>query len=197
MAVQTRYTLLERVKNRSDEDSWSDFVDIYRPYIYSIIRRMNLNHQDSEDLSQSILLVLWEKIPQFEANFRTGAFRLWLSKLVKNRVINYLVKHKSRSEKMAENAEDIAMRINSMPDDKLHKMFEDEWENYIGVKAWEALENDLDDNLKKVFQMSMENMSTEEISEKLGIAVPTVYVYRKRVTDRIRKKIKELQQLYL
>ena len=45
--------------------------------------------------------------------------------------------------------------------------------------------------------MSMENKSSEEISEKVGIAVPTVYVYRKRVTDRLRKKIKELQDLYL
>lgn len=195
--MQTRYTLLERVKNRADENSWSDFVDIYRPYIYGIVRRMGSNHEDSEDLSQSILLVLWEKIPQFEANFRTGAFRLWLSKLVKNRVINHYVKQNNRSDKIADNVQDIARELNSMPDDKLQKMFQDEWENYIGVKAWESLENELDENLKKVFQMSMENKSSEEISEKVGIAVPTVYVYRKRVTDRLRKKIKELQDLYL
>ena len=195
--MQTRYTLLERVKNRADENSWSDFVDIYRPYIYGLVRRMGSNHEDSEDLSQSILLVLWEKIPQFEANFRTGAFRLWLSKLVKNRVINHYVKQNNRSDKIADNVQDIARELNSMPDDKLQKMFQDEWENYIGVKAWESLENELDENLKKVFQMSMENKSSEEISEKVGIAVPTVYVYRKRVTDRLRKKIKELQDLYL
>ena len=195
--MQTRYTLLERVKNRSDEDSWSDFVEIYRPYIFSIIRRMNLNHQDCEDLSQSILVVLWEKIPQFKANFRTGAFRRWLTTLVKNRVVNYLVKHNNRSEKMADNAEDIAKQINSMPDDQLYKMFEEEWEDYVAMKAWEALEDEFSEKFKTVFQMCMKNISAEEIAEKVGIAVPSVYVYRKTVTDSLKKKIKELRKLYL
>ncbi len=47
----TRQTLLLRAKNHDDESAWEEFVYYYRPYLYLIARRMNLNHHDAEEIS--------------------------------------------------------------------------------------------------------------------------------------------------
>lgn len=195
--MNTRYTLLERVKNRTDEESWEDFVEIYRPYIYRFVRRMNLNHEDSEDLSQAILLVLWDKIPGFEFNFRTGAFRSWLCKLVKNRVLNYLKTHNRRSAKLESGAEDIAASLNSMPLSNLEKIAKEEWEIYVGNKAWSEIEDEFDEKARKAFKMSMNNTPADKIAEELGIAVGSVYVYKQRIKDRLKEKVRALKDQYL
>ncbi len=42
----TRETLLIRVKNQHDENSWEDFVFYYKKFIYIICRKMGLNHSN-------------------------------------------------------------------------------------------------------------------------------------------------------
>ncbi|MCM8532615.1 MAG: RNA polymerase sigma factor, partial [Lentisphaeraceae bacterium] len=177
--------------------SWKDFVEAYRPYIYRVVRRMNLNHEDSEDLSQSILIVLWDKIPTFEFNFRTGAFRAWLCKLVRNRVLNYLKTHNRRSAKLQDEAECIATSLNSMPLGDLEKIAKEEWEIYVGNKAWEMIQEEVDEKAREAFKLSMQNVSSEEISEKLGITVGSVYVYKQRVKDKLKEKVRNLKDEYL
>ena len=62
-AFHTRQTLLQRVQDHSDENSWSEFVSYYQDYIYLICRRMKVSHHDAEELVQKTLLKLWQKLP--------------------------------------------------------------------------------------------------------------------------------------
>ena len=64
---QTRETLLERIRNRHDEQSWEDFVYYYKQYIYIICRRMGLNHHDAEEIVQKVMQLQdkWDGKDQF------------------------------------------------------------------------------------------------------------------------------------
>ena len=62
---RTRQTLLERLRDRYDDSSWQEFIDTYRGYIFVVVRRMNINEADAEDLVQQVLLKLWEELPDF------------------------------------------------------------------------------------------------------------------------------------
>ena len=46
---KTRKTLLIRVKDQYNDDAWSEFSEVYKRYIYAIIRRMNINAVDADD----------------------------------------------------------------------------------------------------------------------------------------------------
>ena len=52
----TRQTLLERIRDKHDESSWEDFVYYYKQYIYVVVRSMNLNHHDAEEIVQMVLV---------------------------------------------------------------------------------------------------------------------------------------------
>ena len=75
-SFHTRQTLLKRVKLAQDEDSWSEFTHYYEKFIYLICRRMDLNHHDSEEVVQLVLIKLWKKLPEMESDFKR--FRAWL-----------------------------------------------------------------------------------------------------------------------
>ena len=46
----TNSSLLERLRLPLDQKSWSRFVDLYTPLIYSWARRVGLQDPDAEDL---------------------------------------------------------------------------------------------------------------------------------------------------
>lgn len=62
----TRQTLIERVRDQYNEKAWEEFVEIYEPYIYSIIRRMGISAHDSKDIHQNVLLSIWKKLPEYK-----------------------------------------------------------------------------------------------------------------------------------
>ena len=85
---KTRETLLEKIKNKHDEASWEDFVFYYRNFIYILCRRMNVNHHDSEEIVQKVLLISWNKLPEFEYDKKQN-FRGWLCQVTKNCVKDF------------------------------------------------------------------------------------------------------------
>ena len=62
----TRETLLAKIKNRHDDDSWEDFVYYYKSYIHIICRKMNVSFHDTEEIVQKVLIIAWKKLPNFQ-----------------------------------------------------------------------------------------------------------------------------------
>ena len=53
--LRTRPSLLMRIRDRNDEESWRTFVMIYAPLIYRYCCRHGLQDADAADLSQEVL----------------------------------------------------------------------------------------------------------------------------------------------
>ena len=193
----TRYTLLERVRDRADEKSWEDFVEIYRPYIYKVIRRMNFGHEEAEDLSQNILVLLWDKIPGFEHNFRTGAFRSWLCTIIRNKSVDYIRKHANRKKKMDEEGELLLGPLFKDNSNDLEKAAEEEWNRHVSELAWKVIEDEFSENVRKAFLMSVDGIPGEEIAETLGVQINSIYTYKKRIRSRLKDIIKAYNEQYV
>jgi RNA polymerase sigma-70 factor (ECF subfamily) len=80
----TNPSLLERVRLAQDQNSWSRFVDLYTPLIYSWVRQLGLQEADSADLVQEVFAVLVEKMPAFAYDQRRS-FRAWLRTVTLNK----------------------------------------------------------------------------------------------------------------
>ena len=98
----TRQTLIQKICNQYDDDAWNDFVSLYKGYIYIVIRKMNIPHDQVADLLQEILLKLWNKLPEFKYEPNKAKFRTWLNRITKNHVLNYLRDESSRLTKQDE-----------------------------------------------------------------------------------------------
>lgn len=178
----TRYSLILRLKDRYDESSWSDFVEIYQRYIYIIVRRMNVPIDEANDLTQNILIKLWKNLPNFDYNPKIARFRTWLSRVVYNSVLTHLRSLKNKTVV-------VELDENLSVDPVINQMMEEEWENYISNIAYTNIKEIFSGKAIEVFELSLEGNSIEEIALKLGLKPNSVYRLRGRVKDRLKKEI--------
>ena len=52
---ETHASLILRLHDRSHQQAWCEFVEIYQPVIYRLARYKGLQHADAEDVVQQVL----------------------------------------------------------------------------------------------------------------------------------------------
>ena len=186
----TRQTLIERLRTKSDEDSWQTFTDTYQRYIYVVIRRMNIGHSEAEDLVQEVLIKIWNKLASFNYDPGKAKFRTWLSAVIKNHVFNYVESRKSYSNKIEKAGQ---QPQKAYTEDEIDAVMQKEWEIYITNLALEKIKGQFTGNAIKVFEMSLAGVSVSKIAEKLEIKENTAYRLKNRVKSKIIEEIEQLR----
>ncbi len=108
----TRHSLLVRLRDR-DEAAWEEFLEIYDPLLWRVVRKQGLPESEVADTVQEILLAVYRSIDRFEKRERTGEFRTWLASIAKNTSINFLVR---RLKRQATGGTSFQERLVQMPD---------------------------------------------------------------------------------
>jgi RNA polymerase sigma factor (sigma-70 family) len=190
----TRETLLRRLRDQSDEASWEDFTDCYRPYVYAIVSAIGVQHHDCEDVVQDVLLKVWKCMPSFEYNSKKGSFRGWLATVTRNHVWRKM--SRDAKKPLAGAATDDNGELIGVPPEppEIEAIAQAEWERFISNLAWERVSPELSDTVRQVFLALMQGKDPVSIAKDCGIERNTVYVYRKRVEQRLHREIRRLDQ---
>ncbi|WP_168433056.1 RNA polymerase sigma factor [Pontiella sulfatireligans] len=191
---RTRATLIRRVKNQHDDASWEDFDRIYRRYIYAIIRGMNISEHDANDIAQTVLLGMWNKLPNTDVeNIRR--FRSWLSTITKNAVLDFIRKRTRDTERVhkAEKEDDLTyLKTISLPD--IEKIADKEWKLHLTNLALENIKPLFSGHAIEVFQRSLDGMDIKAIAKQLDLQENSVYRLKNRVKKRLIIEIEQLRE---
>ena len=191
----TRVTLLEKLSDRHDDMAWRDFVSYYRGFIYGLIRRMGLNHADCDEVVQIVLLKSWDKLPDFQYDPQKGHFRGWLGRVTANAAKNYL---RSRSGRFValENEKGLAIDEKEFfsSDSDIDRMADEEWVEYLPKLAWKNVAGSFGESVRKTYALLQEGKNAEEIAAELGLASSSVYVYKKRIQEKLLPEMKRLER---
>src|SRR4051794_34306024 len=76
--IPTRQSLLSRIKDWSDNDSWQDFFDTYWKLIYRTARASGLQRAEAEEVVQETLITISKAVADFEYDPRKGSFKSYL-----------------------------------------------------------------------------------------------------------------------
>ena len=95
--AQTRRTLLSRLRNWEDKDSWQEFFDIYWGLIYSFACQRGLSNSEAEEVVQEPLLVVAKKLPGFRYDPAMGSFKAWLLHTTQWKVRDQLHKRQKKN----------------------------------------------------------------------------------------------------
>jgi RNA polymerase sigma factor (sigma-70 family) len=176
---ETRYSLINCVRNRSDHEAWKDFVDFYDQYIYSVLRRYEISSDDSEEVCIKIVQRLWEDVPKYDGGNNQMRFRDWLGDIITSQISLYYRTQPDKFEKINKRISD--SKISKSEEDSFSAIIENEWKIHVSNKAWEAIQDCLKDNAKKVFLMSINGHSAEQIAKECGVAQDSICFFENRV----------------
>ena len=191
----TRVTLLERLRTGKDQTAWLEFESIYRAFIFSLILRMGIPNTDAEDISQTVLTKVWQKIEDFEYNRNRGKFHNWLAAMTRNTVKDFFrTKKNFITGRDAVEYQEIYDSIEQQVLPDIEKLAREEWILHITNLAWENIKNDLHENKRRVFRYISQEITNPEIAQKLGISETSVRVYKAEVFEKMRTEINRLNQ---
>lgn len=186
----TRLTLLQKLKERRDDEAWNDFYSYYAPYIKSLIRRFLPNEEDVEDCCQIILVSIWKSLPTFKYDPGKGRFRSWLITISRNKMNSYL--HKSIREKEKRHSYD-KNEVLDIPENQFDIIALQEWQNYLSGLAWDNISGQFNETALEVFRQALSGAANKDIAEQLDMNANTVAVYKKRVRTAMKQEIIRLQ----
>lgn len=185
---KTRYTLLQRALDTSDEDAWEELVAHYRRFILYLLHRLNVNESDVEDIAQQVLIRLLKELPNY--NREKGRFHAWLTSIIRNASIDYFRRSQSRQRKLDGLREESADSVFKQPE--IEKRIEREWAAYITNEAMERVKAVFQGEAIHAFELGLEGMSASQIAEETGLTPGSVYVLRQRVKKRLYLEVLEI-----
>jgi RNA polymerase sigma-70 factor (ECF subfamily) len=144
-----------------DEVSFNKLVRKYQTKIYWHARRMTGNHFDSDEIVQEVLLVLYDKLKNF--NFQSSLFT-WIYRITITRSINYIKKQKLRRFVSFDSPENSSLST----DEDLVKNIEDKEK----LKKLDKVLQKLPEKQREIFILRhFDELSYEEIAQITGKSV--------------------------
>jgi RNA polymerase sigma-70 factor (ECF subfamily) len=77
-SLVTRPSLLERLKDWSQQTAWREFDHDYAPLLRNVARKAGLTDAEADEVAQETLIAVAKKIGEFQHAGNRGSFRAWL-----------------------------------------------------------------------------------------------------------------------
>jgi RNA polymerase sigma-70 factor (ECF subfamily) len=185
MVEQTSVSLLQRLRDPADRQSWGEFVELYEPLLLNYVRKRGLADHDAEDVVQGIFVSLLRKLPQFELDRSKGRFRTWLWQVAHNAVVDWFRARRRvqkaedrRRETSQEAAEDGDDDWDTMHRQRIAQFVMDRVRGLTVPRTWVCFEEHL-----------LKGRPGAAVGAELGLPANTVYVNAARVLARIREQV--------
>jgi len=175
---------LVRKAKKGQHKAFEKLVFKHQKAIYRVVRKMVLDHDDTNDIVQDTFIKAYSRLEQFNEQF---PFYPWLHRIAINTTLNFIEKYRRYQETF--NRSDNQDVYSSQNGNSLQKIIHNEFEQQIKL----ALER-IPVEQRIVFMLrTSEDLGYQEISEQLEISIGTVMSR----LSRAREKLKELLQPYL
>lgn len=194
-APSTRASLLLRLRDPQDHRAWVEFVTLYEPVIYRLLRRHGLQDSDAREIMQELFLAVSGNIDRWDPAKERGSFRGWLRRVTRNLVINWL-KHRDRRVVATGGSEMLAMLdMLPAPEEPASEEFDYELRRVMFQRAAEQVRAEVQPATWEAFwETSIAGKSPADVAEKLGMSLGAIRVAKCRVLARLRAKVNELEE---
>ena len=191
----TRASLLFRLRDWHDHEAWVEFVSLYEPVAYRLLRRHGLQDADAREVVQQLLIAVSRSIDRWDPDKDRGTFRAWLRRVVRNLVINWL-KARGRSVNAAGGSDMMAM-LDMLPTDPGPETaeFDEELRRALFQRAAEQVKQEVQPVTWQAFwETAVIGTSAADAARKLQMEVGAVRVAKCRVLARLRAAVSELEK---
>ena len=170
-----------------DTAAFGDLVSRYQNKIYRLAKHITQNDEDAEDVLQEAFLKAYEHIGGFQGNSK---FYTWIVRIAVNEALMKLRKRKTDRtvplDEPVDTGEEMVNREIAVWEDNPEQRYSQEEMQQILNEAVQDLKPDF----RTVFVLrDIEELSTEETAESLGISVPAVKSRLLRARLALREKL--------
>jgi RNA polymerase sigma-70 factor (ECF subfamily) len=187
----THVSLLCDLQEGGPQDrAWTVFQARYRGVIFSWCLRRGLPLDGAEDLTQEVLLKLFQQLPRYRHDPQRGQFRGWLKVVVNNTLTDFWRRQRHRLEGSAIGGSAFLERLVGLADpagDELSAAIEEQAQS-AGADVLRRVRDKLKETTWQAFyQTLVEERPAAEVAAELNLSVASVY----KATYRVKQMVLE------
>jgi RNA polymerase sigma-70 factor (ECF subfamily) len=194
-SLATRASLLGRLKNWEDTQSWEEFTQTYSRLIRAVALKAGLSESDARDVEQETLLCVAKTIHEFESNPERGTFKSWLFNLTRWRIADQF---RRRSPAASASPSDATATGTSTVDrvpgpDNLDAEWEIEWKRNLMETALVRVGRKVKAKHFQIFDLyAMRHWPAGKVARELGVTRVQVYLVNHRLTKLMKREVESL-----
>lgn len=196
--LPTRRSLLSRLRDLEDDDSWRDFFETYWKLIYSTATKAGLSDADAQDVVQETVLTVTRRIGDFRYDPQKGSFKGWLLRITSSRIYDHLRRRKPHETQAASTAPpgdaDVLGQIPDPAGPLIEQVWEAEWQQNLTDAALQRIKHQVRPLHYQCFELSaVKAWPAPKVAATVGVTVFHVRLINHRVGKLINKEIKRLE----
>lgn len=182
----THISLLCELREGGQRDeAWEVFHARYRSVIHGWCLRRGLPPDDAEDLTQDILLKLFQQLPNYSHDPTRGPFRSWLKAVVSNALTDFRRRQQRRPERRGVGGTAFLERLGGFASPEAMTELSNAIENQaqtITAAIFERVRAKLKETTWQAFyQTIVEQRPAAQVAAELNLSIATVYKANYRV----------------
>ena len=197
MSNTTRKTLLSKIRT-GNEIGWQEFYEIYKMPIEAMTHKYGWDSADTPDLIQQVMLAVFNN-GKFSYDPAKGTkFRAWMGTITRNKMNDIFRK---RCSLMDKNTIRVSRKGIKDPDMGVAVgEFDEKWNiaytKHVVSQAMEQLKLEVKPASYQAFEMlTLQEASAPDVAKATGMTVEAVYLLKTRCVSRLKRIIKDLDDV--
>ena len=197
--IRTRKSLLSRLKNPEDQESWQEFFDSYGKLIYGAAIRAGLNDAEAQEVVQDTVIGVAKKIQEFRYDPAVGSFKGWLLRTTQWRIHDQFRKRLRLAARAGEDHPQTRRTSTTarIPDPRcdFDAIWDQEWRENLLERALERVRQSVNAKQYQIFDLYvMKQWPAQKVAQSLGINRGRVFLAKHRISARLKEEIEKLEQ---
>jgi RNA polymerase sigma factor (sigma-70 family) len=195
LTPSTRASLLLRLRDSRDHEAWVEFVSLYEPAVYRLLRQHGLQDADAREVMQELLMAVSRGIDRWDPAKELGSFRGWLRRVARNLVINWLKNPQRRMAAIGGSGLQALLNMLPAAEGPESAEFDRELRRALFHRAAEQVRGEVQPTTWQAFwETCIVGTSPAEAAKKLGMTAGAVRVAKCRVLARLQVAVNELEK---
>jgi len=197
--IPTRASLLSRLRNWNDQQSWQRFFELYWKLIYNVARKAGLSDPEAQDVVQETIISVARHMPSFRYDPALGSFKGWLMQLTRWRIMDELRKkqYESHGKRLPREQAlgSTVIELNAGAHDfQLETLWNEEWNQHMLDTAMQKVKRQVSAAHFQMFHLHVvKQLSAKDVAKRLQVKAAEVYFAKYKVSRLVQKEIKLLE----
>ena len=178
---------------RMDPEAWSRLVTTFGPVVYRWCRTSGVAEHEAADVVQEVFAAVARGIERFEREKTEGSFRSWLATITRNKVRDHFRLAAKRHE--AVGGTEALLVLQQHADSLESTVCPQGVESPLVRHVLQQVRAEFEPKTWDAFWLTtIDRQAPDDVAERVGVSVASVYQAKSRVLRRLRKAMEELPE---
>ena len=183
--LETRSSLINRLKATINGESWEVFFDTYGDLIFNVARRAGLSEADAQDIVQETIVKVHKSLDRFQYDRNRGSFKGWLHSVTRSRLAEHFKKQRKRlplNQPFNDTTDEPTIEISDPKGLELERIWDEEWQKNLIHSSLTRIKRIVSPKQFQIFKCyCIDEWTVTEICKALNVNSAQVYMAKQRV----------------